>query len=69
MIKNTLRNNELSFLACSYSVFLCIIFGANAVAIKISLFGLGVFTTAGLRFTIASIAICLWAKASGLSFK
>ena len=69
MIKNTSSNNELSFLACSYSVFLCIIFGANAVAIKISLFGLGVFTTAGLRFTIASIAICLWAKASGLSFK
>ncbi|MEA1900474.1 MAG: DMT family transporter [Thermodesulfobacteriota bacterium] len=69
MIKNTPRNNELSLLACSYSVFLCIIFGANAVAIKISLFGLGTFTTAGLRFTIASIAICLWAKASGLSFK
>ena len=68
MIKNTSSNNELSFLACSYSVFLCIIFGANAVAIKISLFGLGVFTTAGFRFTIASIAICLWAKASGLSF-
>jgi len=68
MIKNTSSNNELSFLACSYSVFLCIIFGANAVAIKISLCGLGVFTTAGLRFTIASIAIWLWAKTSGLSF-
>ncbi|MBC2694404.1 MAG: DMT family transporter [Desulfobacteraceae bacterium] len=68
MIKNTSGNNELSFLACIYSVFLCIIFGANAVAIKISLCGLGVFTTAGLRFTIASIAICLWAKTSGLSF-
>lgn len=69
MIKNTPSNNELSFLACIYSVFLCIIFGANAVAIKISLAGLGTFTTAGLRFTIASIAIFLWAKASGLSFK
>jgi drug/metabolite transporter (DMT)-like permease len=68
MTKNTPRNNELSFLACIYSVFLCIIFGANAVAIKISLCGLGVFTTAGLRFTIASTAICLWAKTSGLSF-
>ncbi|MDL1967946.1 MAG: DMT family transporter [Deltaproteobacteria bacterium] len=68
MIKNTSSNNEFSFLTCIYSVFLCIIFGANAVAIKISLCGLGVFTTAGLRFTIASIAICLWAKTSGLSF-
>ena len=69
MIKNTPTNNELSFLACIYSVFLCIIFGSNAVAIKISLDGLGVFTTAGFRFTIASIAVFLWAKTSGLSFK
>ena len=69
MIKNTPTNNELSFFACIYSVFLCIIFGSNAVAIKISLDGLGVFTTAGFRFTIASIAVFLWAKTSGLSFK
>jgi len=69
MIKNIPSNNNLSLLACIYSIFLCIIFGANAVAIKISLCGLGIFTTAGLRFTIASIAICLWAKTSGLSFK
>jgi len=69
MIKNIPNNNDLSFLACIYSIFLCILFGANAVAIKISLCGLGAFTTAGLRFTIASIAICLWAKTSGLSFK
>ncbi len=68
MIKNTPNNNELSFLACIYTVFLCTLFGANAVAIKISFFGLGTFTTAGLRFTIASIAIFLWAKTSGLSF-
>ncbi|MBA3018003.1 MAG: DMT family transporter [Proteobacteria bacterium] len=68
MIKNTPNNNDLPFLACIYTVFLCTLFGANAVAIKISLFGLGTFTTAGLRFTIASIAIFLWARTSGLSF-
>ena len=35
---------------------LCMLFGANAVAVKISLTGLGVFTTAGLRFAVASLA-------------
>lgn len=37
------------------------LFGANAVAIKISLVGMGVFTTAGLRFAIAAVTIFLWA--------
>jgi drug/metabolite transporter (DMT)-like permease len=45
------------------------LFGANAVAIKISLEGIGVFTTAGIRFAIASVAIFLWAKITGRSFK
>jgi drug/metabolite transporter (DMT)-like permease len=48
-------------------MFLCILFGANAVAIKISLTGLGVFTTAGIRFGIAAIAIFLWALCTGRS--
>ncbi len=43
-----------------YTAFLCLLFGANAVAIKISLNGLGAFTTAGLRFSIAAAAILLW---------
>jgi drug/metabolite transporter (DMT)-like permease len=45
------------------------LFGANAVAIKISLEGLGVFTTAGIRFGIASVAIFLWARFTGRSFE
>ena len=45
------------------------LFGANAVAIKISLSGLGVFTTAGLRFSMASVTIFLWARITGRSFK
>jgi drug/metabolite transporter (DMT)-like permease len=44
------------------------IFGANAVAIKISLSGLGAFTTAGLRFGIATFIIFLWAKITRRSF-
>jgi drug/metabolite transporter (DMT)-like permease len=44
------------------------VFGANAVAIKISLLGMGPFTTAGIRFAIASAAIALWALSNGKSF-
>lgn len=62
MVEETSYNQELPFLAAINTSILCIVFGANAVAIKISLFGLGTFTTAGLRFSIAAFAIFLWAK-------
>ena len=51
--------------AAVFTVFLCVLFGANAVAIKISLTGLGVFTTAGIRFGIAAVVILLWAQLTG----
>jgi drug/metabolite transporter (DMT)-like permease len=69
MIDATPQNKDFSFLAASFTVFICMLFGANAVAIKISLEGIGVFTTAGIRFAIASVAIFLWAKITGRSFK
>jgi drug/metabolite transporter (DMT)-like permease len=47
------------------SAFLCVIFGSNAVAIKFAFSGVGVFTTAALRFSIAALAIFLWAGLSG----
>ena len=50
--------------AAVFTVFLCILFGANAVAIKISLAGLGVFTTAAIRFGGAALVIYLWALLS-----
>ncbi len=56
-------------MAAIFTVCLCVLFGANAVAIKISLSGLGVFTTAGLRFSMASATIYLWARITGRSFK
>ena len=68
MTDNTLQNKELSFLAGIFTVCICAFFGANAVAIKISLAGLGVFTTAGLRFSMASLAIIIWARITGRSF-
>jgi len=51
--------------ASLYAAFLCILFGANAVAIKFSLAGLGMYTNAGLRFIVASIAVLLWARFTG----
>jgi len=40
MAKETSDNRELPFLVAMNTSLLCIVFGANAVAIKISLFGL-----------------------------
>ena len=69
MIDAAPQNKDFSFLAASFTMFICMLFGANAVAIKISLEGLGVFTTAGIRFGIASVAIFLWARITGRSFE
>jgi drug/metabolite transporter (DMT)-like permease len=60
-------NEELTFAAGLFTVFLCILFGSNAVAIKISFSGLGVFTTAAIRFGVAAAAIFIWAKITGRS--
>ena len=60
-------NQELSLSAVVFTIFLCTLFGSNAVAIKIAFSGLGVFTTAAIRFSIAAVAILLWAKATGRS--
>ena len=68
MTEQTPNNQELPFLAAVFTSFLCIVFGANAVAIKISFSGLGAFTTAGLRFSIAAFAIFLWAFIARRSF-
>ncbi|MBE0583251.1 MAG: DMT family transporter [Desulfofustis sp.] len=51
--------------AAVYSLFLCVLFGANAVAVKIGLAGLGVFTSAGVRFGVAAVTIWCWARLTG----
>jgi len=55
-------NQELSLAAGVFTVFLCIIFGSNIVAIKLAFSGMGVFTTASIRFAIAASVIFLWAR-------
>ena len=61
-------NRHMSPLAAVFTVVLCAIFGANTVAIKISLLGFGRFTAAGVRFLMAAAAITCWAKFSGRNF-
>ena len=58
-------SHGLPFGASVFTMFLCMLFGANAVAIKISLTGLGIFTTAGVRFSCAAIIIFIWARSTG----
>jgi drug/metabolite transporter (DMT)-like permease len=55
-------HRSLSLQASVLAIFLCILFGANAVAIKFSLTGLGTFTAAAVRFSISVVAIFLWAR-------
>jgi drug/metabolite transporter (DMT)-like permease len=57
-----------SVVRCLFTGFLCTLFGANAVAIKYSLLGFGVFTAAGLRFSIAGATIYFWARFTGRPF-
>lgn len=67
MESQNINNQEFSFFVGIFSAFLCVIFGSNAVAIKFSFSGLGVFTTAAIRFSIAAIAIYIWARTTGQS--
>lgn len=58
-------DRELSLSAAAFTIFLCFLFGSNAVAVKLAFSGLGVFTTAFIRFVIAAFAIFLWARFTG----
>lgn len=57
----------MPLMVVAFTVLLCIAFGANTVAIKIALSGLGVFTAAGSRFLIAATVITLWTRYAGRS--
>ena len=58
-----------SFSAALLAASLSVAFGANAVAIKMSLSGLGPFTNAGLRFALASTTLFLFARLTRRSVK
>ncbi len=60
---------DMTLLPGLFIVFLTVLFGANVVAIKLALTGMGPLTTAGLRFTLAAAAIACWALFTGRSFR
>jgi drug/metabolite transporter (DMT)-like permease len=60
-------DQAISISAAGIALFLCMLWGANAVAIKFSLAGLGSFTAATLRFGIATAFLYGWARIRGRS--
>lgn len=61
-------NDSLTPGSAIFIALLCVMFGANAVAIKFTLMGLGPFSAAALRFSLGALAIALWAHWRGLPF-
>ena len=64
-----MQNNDMTVKAAALTVFICILFGANPVAIKFCLTGIGSFTAAGIRFTIAAVVIFIWARLKKIPLK
>ena len=58
-------DQKLSLLAAALAAFLCVLWGANTVAIKFSLSGLGPFTSAAVRFGLSTLFLWAWARMSG----
>ncbi len=69
MNNSGITSREMPLTASIFASFLCITFGFNAIAMKISLKGFGPFTTAGFRFALSSILIFIWAMVSGKQVK
>jgi drug/metabolite transporter (DMT)-like permease len=70
IIKTDTNQNHgaLPFSMAPFVILLTATFGVNAIAVKIALSGISIFTLAAIRFSIAIVVIALWAKFSGKSF-
>ena len=62
-------DQKLSLFAAALAASLCVLWGANTVAIKFSLSGLGPFTSAAVRFGISAVFLWAWAKISSQSLR
>jgi drug/metabolite transporter (DMT)-like permease len=62
-------NPIISFWAAMQVSLLCVLFGVNAVAVKLAFKGFGVFSAASIRFGTAAIVIGLWAVLTRRSFR
>jgi drug/metabolite transporter (DMT)-like permease len=69
ILDRQMENRELPLNASIFIIFLTVIFGANAVAMKVSFVGVGVFSAAGLRFGLAAAALSLWAMCTDRSLR
>jgi drug/metabolite transporter (DMT)-like permease len=58
-------NRELSFGAALATAVLSVAFGANAVAIRLSVVSFGPLTLGGLRFCVSALIIACWARLAG----
>jgi len=63
------NQSQMGLLSGLFIAFLTILFGANVVAIKLTLTGMGPLTTAGCRFALAAVAIAGWARITGRRFR
>ena len=63
------RNADMTLGAAFFTVFLCMLFGGNGVAMKLSYTGLGPFTAAGFRFSIASVLLVCWSRYRNIPLK
>ena len=68
MVEQKITSLKLPLSGALFTAFICILFGSNAVAIKMTLEGIGVFTSAGMRFGMASLVISLWALSTRKPF-
>lgn len=62
-------NQPFGFWGGMGAAFLCVLFGANTVAVKITFMGFGVLGSAAIRFFIAAVVITAWALIKRKSFR
>jgi drug/metabolite transporter (DMT)-like permease len=67
--ETSLPERKISLLASLLAASLCVLWGANTVAIKFTLSGLGPFTSAAVRFGASTLFLWAWAKMSGQSLR
>jgi drug/metabolite transporter (DMT)-like permease len=60
-MESGVKNADMTLRASLFTIFLCTLFGGNGVAIKLGFTGLGPFTSASIRFSMAVFALLLWA--------
>lgn len=64
-----MKNADMTPGAALFVIFLCMLFGGNGVAMKLGYTGIGPFTSAGIRFTLASVLLVFWAWYKNIPLK